>query len=211
MSENQPRVRVYSFGGVVDRVERRIYKVDRWRLPTPQGVSVRVLLYAVACLAAVGLLSALPVIGLLLAPIPDSVRWVGLPLLGAWGLSAWQIDGRAPHHALISALRYLGRPRELAGLRPCPREGAELVPVHELCIAPSGDEARYRPGVVRGPASVLLRYPATVEIEGAKGEGSPSDRAARAKRLRVRGAEGGRPLPAAVRLRVPKGRAVIFE
>jgi hypothetical protein len=211
MSEKQPKVPVSSFGGVVDRVERRIYKVDRWRLPTPHGVSVRVLLYAVACLAAVGVMSALPVIGLVLAPIPDSVRWVALPLLGAWALSAWQIDGRAPHHALVSALRFLSRPRELAGLRPCPRDGTEMAPVHELCIAPSGDEARYRAGVVRGPANVLLRYPAQVVLEGAKGEGPPSARAAQAKRLRVRGAQGGRPLPAAVELHIPKGRAVIFE
>ncbi len=204
------RVVVRSYRGVVDEVERRIFRLDRWRLPTPHGVSVRAVGYVIGCFLALALASRLPIVGLLVGVIPDSVRLVALPLLGGWALASLRVDGRAPHRALASAVRFWVSPRSLAGLRPCPREGSLWAPLEEVQLAPSGDEPRVRAGRVRGPARLTLRYPARVEIEGPRlGGGDPQTRMARARRIRVLASERSvRALGVARTLRVPIGREI---
>ena len=205
------RVPVRSYRGVVDEVERRIFRVDRWRLPTPHGVSVRAVGYVLACLLALLIASSLPLVGPVLSLLPDSARLAALPLLGGWALASLRIDGRAPHRALAAALRWYVSPRTLAGLQPCPAVGDRLAPVDAVQIAPSGDEARLRAGRVRGPARVTLRYPARVEVEGSRrgAGGDPGDRLAPARRVRVFAPERRvRALSVARTLRVPAGREV---
>src|SRR3954447_4914258 len=166
--ESDDRARVRSYRAVLDQVERRIYRVDRWRLPTPHGISVRACAYGVAILVGVLLASRLPVAGLVLDAVPASVRLVALPLGAGALLAAWSPDGRAPHHALRALARHLASSRALSGLRRTAPAGRELVPIEEVAIA-SGDGTTYRPGVVKGPARVLLRYPVRIEVEGARG------------------------------------------
>jgi hypothetical protein len=204
------RVAVRSYRGVVDEVERRIFRVDRWRLPTPHGVSVRAVGYVFACVLALLILSGFPLIGAPLGLLPDSVRLVALPLLGGWALASLRIDGRPPHRGLAAALRWCLSPRKLAGLRPCPALGDWIAPVEAIQIAPSGDESRLRAGRVRGPAQLTLRYPARVEVVGSGGGGpGPRARIAGARRVRVLGPERRvRALSVARTLRVPPGREV---
>jgi len=204
---------VRSYRGVLDSVERRIFRIDRWRIPKPDGLSVRSITYALAGLLVVLICGRLPVAAPLLGILPASVRLVAVPVLIGWGLSAWTPDGRAPHHALISVLRHLRAPKHLAGLRPCPPVGADLLGVAEIQIAPSGDEPGYRPGRVRGPVRVLLRYPAVIGAEG--GPRHPSGAAERfgaASRLTVEG-RGRRvkPLPRGHEIRVPAGKEIRFR
>lgn len=166
MAESERRgVTVRSYRAVVDEVERRIYRIDRWRLPTPHGVSVRALAYAVGCVVGIAALSGLPVVGAVLGLLPDPLRLLGLPIASGWALSALRIDGRPPHRALLAATRYIGLPRHWAGLRSCPPVGAVLAPVEAIEIAPSGDEPALRRGRVRGPARITVRYPARVAVE----------------------------------------------
>src|SRR6266568_1835288 len=110
------RGRVRSYRYVLDKVERRIYRVDRWRLPWRGGITVRALLYAITCAVAMIVAARLPIVGLPVAAIPASLR-LALALAGGVGLAAFEPDGRAAHHALWALTRYLASPRTRSGLR----------------------------------------------------------------------------------------------
>lgn len=212
MAGDRERTVVRSYRLVLDKIERRVYRFDRWRLPTPHGVALRSVGYFLGALAVLLIASGLPVAGLIVGAIPPPVRWVALPGVCAWALSQWEIDGRAPHRALLGVIRWWLRPRCLAGLRACPRPGGERALVQEAVIAPAGDESRYRRGRVRGPAKVTLRYPCRVELEGValRAGRDPQERLRRARRLRVRPKRGG-PLVQGKELRIPAGKEVVFE
>jgi hypothetical protein len=211
----QPRsVRIRRYQSVTDRVSRRIYKIDRWRLPMPGGLPAISLVYGFGCLAAVGLLSGLPITGQILSLLPWSITWIALPIGGAWVLSTAKIDGRAPHKVLLSIALWWSRPRWLAGLRACPAEGTALSPVDEVVRAPSGDEAAYRRGRIIGPARLVLRYPARVGLEGVPRSArskSREERIKRAKRITISPGRNRDPLPEAPVFRVPAGREMSFE
>ena len=125
MSDRRQGVAVRSYRDVVDVVERRIFRIDRWRLPTPHGVPVRAIGYALA------------ILGLVLArrrPAGDRARCSRpcrrrcatspLPAIGGWALQAATLDGRPPHHVLFAATRHRLGARTLAGLRPAPAVGS---------------------------------------------------------------------------------------
>lgn len=201
------RVAVRSYRLVLDQVERRIFKVDRWRLPTPHGIPVRAIVYAISALGAVALCTRLPALGPAIGALPPSIPWLAAPVLSGWLLSAWRIDGRPPHRALGGVMRHALAPKALAGLRPCRRAGAVVCPVAGIAIAPV-DDGRYRRGAVAGPARLTLCYPA--RVEGRRGPlGVRPCAPGRARRLRVV-ARGGRPLRRAKLLRVPAGGEVRF-
>lgn len=154
-----------SYHAVLDRVERRLFRFDRWRLPNPTGVLLRSLAYAAASLLLVALLSGLPAVGRALGLLPPVVHWAILPIGAGWALSLWMPDGRVGHFALRSLVRYWTSPRSVAALRRCPALGVEAAPVSEVWVAPSGDEPRYVAGRIRGPAAVALGYHAELEPE----------------------------------------------
>lgn len=205
-------VSVRSYRDVVDVVERRIFRIDRWRLPTPHGVSIRAVAYAGVCFVVVLAAGSLPGAGELLALLPASLRYLALPALGGWAFASLSVDGRPPHHALLGVVRWRARSRTLAGLRPTPAVGTTTRSLATVQVAPSGDEPRYRAGRVRGPATITLRYPAELAVErgGHRVAGDLGSAIAGAKRIRVRGL-AGRPLARASQLRVAEGAEVVFE
>lgn len=231
-ADNQPprRKRIRRYQSVTDRVTRRIYKLDRWRVPLPGGLPAISLGYLAGWFVAVALAMKLPLVGHALGLLPPSLVWVAIPLLGAWAFTTLRIDGRAPHRAGAGALSFWLRPKELAGLRPCPPPGTELAPLTELAVAPSGDEAAYRRGRVPGPARLTLRYPARVAFGyslrtrlrraiatrlSARAREAWTRREhqlANADRLRVSVPKrGGRALRRGGEMRIPAGRQVSFE
>ena len=145
--------------------------------------------------------------------IPQSVRLLGIPVVAAWALSKWEVDGRSPHRALFGLVGHFLRARDLAGLRRCPAEGSELVPLEEVAAAPDLGGAEYPRGRIVGPATVLLRYPVAVELGGvprAVGE-SREERMAAARVWRLRKAPRAAPLHRGKTLRIPKSKEVVFE
>ena len=208
---DSPRgVSVRSYRDVVDVVERRIFRIDRWRLPTPHGVSVR----------------RSPT----RAPASSELRSpAGCRESGSCSgycrrrCSTWRcrhsgdgrcrrpIDGRRPHHALVAALRHRQGPRAVAGLRRVPPVGSRVAPVAAIQIA-SSDDGRYRAGRVRGPATLTLRYPAEITVErGRRPIGGGRDPGMiGARRVRVRPLSG-RALLVGRELRVPEGGEVVVE
>ena len=55
------------------KLERRIHKIDRWRLPLPFGVPLRGIGYAAAAFVVLGMLAQLPVAGALLGALPVAI------------------------------------------------------------------------------------------------------------------------------------------
>jgi hypothetical protein len=143
---------IHSYRAVFD-LERRIYRVDRLRLP-PGGVPVRGIVYFVAAALGGAALSATPGIGQLLGAVPWYLREVAAPGAIAGLLATLRIDGRPFHVAALALLSHALHPRVTLGCgRPpsfdrwCP---------HELLLLPDGSEHRMRRMSYRGPGSVRV-------------------------------------------------------
>ncbi len=209
MSERSPKV-VRSYRLVFER-RWRLFRLQNWRIPLPGGLELRALAYWLCALAAILALSRLPVAGAVIALAPTSLRLVAAPIAVAWALSRWEVDGRSPHRALLGLAAWRLRPRCLAGLRRCPASGSELAPLDRLVLAPDLSASAYPRGKIVGPASLLLRYPVRVALEGVpRGVGNGPERLAAARRWRLRPA-GGPALHEGKTLAIPAGRTVIFE
>lgn len=112
-------LQIRSFRVVFD-LERRIHRIDRFKVPLPYGLPLRSLGYGLAALVAVLVVSGLPVFGEAIGALPAPLRFVLLPTAAAIALTRIRIDGRAAHAAGLAWLRFALAPRELVALRPCP-------------------------------------------------------------------------------------------
>src|SRR3954452_22230344 len=157
--EESGRVVIRSFRLVFDRGYRRLFRIDRYRLPFAYGLPILGILYA--ALVALGLLlvAKLPVAGPALAALPPPIHWVALPVGLSMVMLHWRPDGLKPHAALWAWLEAAVTVRDLSCWQPAERD-ADALELGEIACAPDGREARYRLGRVSGPAEVLLRYPA---------------------------------------------------
>jgi hypothetical protein len=160
--DDHGRVPIRSYR-VVFRLERRIFQVDRFRLPFPYGVEVRAIAYGVCSYLTILLVTGLPLIGAVFGLLPAPVHWGLLPLGVVFALIKLRIDGRPPHKVLSALIRWSLGPKHLAGLRVCPPPGFRFSPLNRLWMRPDWRFDTYRRAVIRGPAKVTLRYPATVE------------------------------------------------
>lgn len=158
-------LQIQSFRACFD-LERRIHRLDRWRLPLPYGVPVRGITYWAALLLAVLAGSRLPVLGAVLGTLHPAVRLVVVPAAAAYALCGLRVDGRTAHAAGASWLRMALEPRRLVAFRATPPR-----PEHTLgTITLAADErsGRLRPGIVQGAARVILRYPVELRERGAR-------------------------------------------
>lgn len=215
-SPDHGRIPIRSYR-VVFRLERRIHKVDRFRLPFPYGVEVRALVYGAVVYAALLVLTRLPLLGVLVGVLPAPVHWGLLPLGAVFALLKVRIDGRSPHRVLAAALRWSLSPKHLAGLRPCPRAGFTFTPVGDLWMRPDWQAPRYRPAVITGPARVTLRYPAIIEARQSlrarmrrRGESRTAPGEIAASRLMVRSDASG-PMFVGKTIDIPAGGRVEFR
>jgi hypothetical protein len=156
-------------------LERRVHKIDRWRVPLPYGVPLRGLAYGGAGLLLVLFAARLPLVGQLLAALHPALRLGGLPVGAAALLLRWNPDGRTAHRAILASLRLWLAPRRLIGFRSLAPPGATLL--GDVAVAADERSCRLRKGVVRGPARVVLRYPVrgrgrgrTLRLEQAGGD-----------------------------------------
>jgi hypothetical protein len=210
MTKSPPKV-VRSYR-LVFRRRWRIFRIQNWRIPLPNGLELRLLGYWLACLAALAALGRLPLLDVTLGAAPISLRLVALPIAAAWALSRWEIDGRAPHRALGGLGGWWLRPHVLAGARACPPPGAEFAPLGQLTLGPDLSGSEYPRGRLSGPVRVLLRYPVQVQPDGRLGRrgGGRAEAAAASRRWRLRPASRV-PLHKGKTLEVPRGRSVVFE
>jgi hypothetical protein len=141
---------------VVFALERRIHRVDRFRIPLPYGLPVRAAVYALVALALIVLAGRLPAVGELIAVLPAPLRFVALPAAIGFVLSRARVDGRPAHRFLVSYARHRRAPRYISAFRR---------------IDPPGQAVRFTEPItfvsdwrrVVGPARLRLSEPAELE------------------------------------------------
>lgn len=146
-------------------LERRIHRVDHWRIPVPFGVPLRGIGYVAMLLLTMLVLGHLPAISQVLGAIHPAIRLVVVPCCGGYLLYLWEIDGRPAHIALLSAARLQVGPRRIAAFRRLPATGT-AVRLADVALAADETTAGMRRGTVRGPATVVLRYPFKARTDG---------------------------------------------
>jgi hypothetical protein len=146
------------------QLERRIHKIDKWRIPVPYGVPVRGIGYALLLLLAVLVLRRVVVVGDLLGVLHPSLRYVFVPIAGAYLLMRWKVDGRPAHATALSWARMHLEPQRVAACRRATPLGP--VTLGDVTIAPDERSARLRPAVVEGTGQLVLRYPVRLNARG---------------------------------------------
>ena len=117
---------IRSFRVVFD-LERRIHRIDRYRIPLPYGLPLRSIGYAAVALLFVVAIERLPVAGTLLNGLPAPARYVLVPAAASYALTQLRMDGRSAHRAAAAWLRFAIGPRSMIAFRPLPsRERVEL-------------------------------------------------------------------------------------
>jgi len=120
VSDEELTVRSY---GRVFRLERRIYRIDRFVLPLPGGLPVRALLYFLAALLATLALTVVPGVDWVLSLVNPPLRYVVIPVGLAVLATQAAPDGRRAHRFVLAWLRLrLRRRRNVCG-RAVPPEG----------------------------------------------------------------------------------------
>ncbi len=157
------RVLIRSYA-LVFRMQRKLFKIDRWRLPLPGGLEIRAIVYAIVVLLADLVLSRLVLIGPLTNKLPAPLHWAIFPGLLVFGLIKLEVEGRPPHRVVGSLLGWWVRPKYFIGLRHAARPGIR-VPIQTLFLAPDWRSSHYRPAEIHGPTTVVCRYPADAHLK----------------------------------------------
>ncbi len=147
------RVEIRSYRSVFE-LERRVYRVDRLRLP-PGGIPMRGAVYCIVLVLACALVSTLPVVAVIASVVPWYLRDVAVPVALAALLSVVRIEGRPFHVAARALARYRVGPRWLSGLRPASAPGTRWWP-DDLVMLPDGSDGRWRPFAFVGPGAVMV-------------------------------------------------------
>lgn len=160
----------------VFRIERRLYRVEDWRLPLPGGVPLRALAYFCVAEVCVLVLAALPGTGHLLSLLPVEWRYgivpIGCAMAGWWASP----DGRPAHRFAATWLRTQLRRRRCRAGRAVRPEGERLELAYDLPVRSSAPGARLVRARLRGPAQLVLSDPMAVR----------SRRGLRGRRLELR-------------------------
>jgi hypothetical protein len=158
MSDNKLILRSYR---LAFEVERRIHRVDRFRIPVPYGIPLVALGYWAVVMVVFLVAGAMPLLGALLSALPWPLRLILLPGLVTRALCHKRADGRPAHEAITAYLTFLVSAKHLVGLAAAPHEDGHL---DALALAGDEHNGRWPRGVVRGPCTVLVRRPARVEL-----------------------------------------------
>jgi hypothetical protein len=183
-------LRIRSFR-VVFALERRLFKIERFRLPFAYGVPLRAIGYAAAALIVVALAGQLPVVGAVLGLVPPPLRFVALPVGVAALMTRVRVDGLPAHRFLVMWLEHRLTPRTLARLAPDRQPAVDRI-AEPIVFEPDTSGPRLRRGVIVGARELALAVPARAEVHGTTLTlEQRSDRPLRARK-RVRIPHGGR-------------------
>jgi hypothetical protein len=158
------RLPIHSFR-VVFELERRIHKVDRWRIPVPYGVPLRGLAYWAIAMVATIAATRFPVLGGAVRLMPPPIRLVIAPVGIAYLLTRVEVDGRPAHLSLAAWLRLRLAAPHVAAFRDI-RAAGSVVRFADVALMPDERSCRYRGAVIEGPATVLLRFPPHGQVRG---------------------------------------------
>jgi hypothetical protein len=180
---------------VVFALERRLFKVDRFRLPFAYGVPVRGIVYAAAVLLAVIAAGRVPLLGALVGALAPPLRYVALPVAVAAALVRVRVDGLPAHHAIGLWVAHRTWPRRQFAFGP-DRGALRAVITDPVVVLPDERGPELRPGDVTGAAVLAVRVPARGRMRGAT--------------LELRQV-GERPLRSGRRVTIPPGGRVVVR
>jgi len=143
----------------VFRIERRLYRIEDWRLPLPGGVPLRAVAYFFVAELCVLVLAQLPGTGQALSLLPVEWRYGILPIgcaMAGWWASP---DGRPAHRFAVTWLRMQVRRRRRRAGRAVRAEGERLELADGLAVRSSGPGSRLVRARVRGPGRLELAEP----------------------------------------------------
>jgi hypothetical protein len=203
MSRQPVEVRSYR---TVFELERRLYRIDRFRL-NPAGVPLRGVVYFALAVIAIAAAQTMPAVGWALRELPWYLRYVGLPLGTAALLTIVRVDGRPVHLALRAVWRGPRATPQLNGLVCCPPADARWRPP-PLLLVPDGSDPWVRGYRFRGPGAVMIR----VAHEPPTNARPHSARRARGRSAKIvlRAAVGPRP-PSARVVSLRAGATLVVE
>jgi hypothetical protein len=144
--------------GLVFKIERKLFKIDRWRLPLPGGLELRAIVYGATILFGMLIASRLPLIGLALGVLPSPLHWGIIPGGLTFVLLKLQIEGRAPHRVLASLISWYFGVRLIVAAGKADRPISQA-PVQTIWIAPDWRCSHVRPATIHGPTLLVCRYP----------------------------------------------------
>ena len=127
---------------VVFALERRLHRIDRWRLPFPYGVPVRAIAYAATALLVIVVAGRLPLTGALTGVMPAPLRYVLAPAAIGAALARLRVDGRPAHRHLLARLAHQLAPARRSGVRASPAVGTVLRLAEPCVIAPDSSGPR---------------------------------------------------------------------
>jgi hypothetical protein len=110
MADNKITLRSYR---LAFELERRLHRIDRFRIPLPYGVPLAALGYAAVIAIVLLVLSGLPLIGIVVHVLPWPLRLVVLPGLATRALCHRRADGRPAHEAIVAAVVFALSPKQL--------------------------------------------------------------------------------------------------
>src|SRR3954452_2570688 len=139
--EDSGKVVIRSFRLVFDRGYRRLFKIDRYRLPFAYGLPILGIGSAAGVALALTLVPKLPVAGSALAALPPPIHWVAIPVGLAMVMLHWRPDGLKPHTALWTWVDAALTVQELSCWQPAERD-ADALELGEITCAPDGREPR---------------------------------------------------------------------
>ena len=168
---------------VVFALERRIHRVDRFRIPLPYGLPVRAAVYAFVALVLIVLAGRIPAVGELIGLLPAPLRFVALPIGIGFLLSRARVDGRPAHRFLVSYARHRFAARYMSAFRHIDPPGQAVrftepipfIPDWRRVVGPArlrlteAAELEERRGgaqlVIRPVAAGVLRRPRLLTVE----------------------------------------------
>jgi hypothetical protein len=155
------RIPIRSYRGIFS-VDRRIYRIERWRLPVPGGVPLRAVLYFVGALVFMLVLRRGPGIGGLLGFVHPAYLYVIFPTAVAVFGTRVVPDGRAPHRFARDWLAFHLRSHRRSAGRTVPLERERVGSGSALAIRPDAHGLDLRCARITGPGEVAFREPVVV-------------------------------------------------
>ncbi|HWT92076.1 MAG TPA: hypothetical protein VN238_03700 [Solirubrobacteraceae bacterium] len=157
-------VRIRSFR-IVFALERRLFKIDRFRLPFAYGLPLRSLAYAAAAVVAVAAAGSLPVAGAAVGAVPPPLRFVIAPVLISAAMTRLRIDGLPAHKAARLWAIHAIAPSLTVGFRPVRVSAVDRISDPLVLVADPHAPA-LRPAVIRDARQIAVRVPARASADG---------------------------------------------
>lgn len=158
----QANIEIQSFH-LVFALERRLHRIDRWRLPVPGGIPITAIGYTAAGLALVIALRQTPGLGALVAALPAPVAYVLLPAAAAMAMTRIKVDGRPAHrHLTAQTLAPITARTRAAGRTTRAKHTVDDTGLY--ACGPTDPE--YRAATITGPAKATLTRPAHAKPAG---------------------------------------------